>query len=71
MITYLQYTSELYRSTLKKYEIAQSMNRAGGRCHNNAHCESMWARLKTELLHDRYNSEKLTVSELKTMILCV
>lgn len=45
-----QYTSELYRSTLRKYEITQSMNSAGGRCHDNARCESMWARLKTELL---------------------
>ena len=51
-----QYTSELYRSTLRKYEIIQSMNSAGGRCHDNARCESMWARLKTELLYDRYNS---------------
>ena len=50
-----QYTSELYRSTLRKYEIIQSMNSAGGRCHDNARCESMWARLKTELLYDRYN----------------
>lgn len=53
-----QYTSELYRSTLRKYEIIQSMNSAGGRCHDNARCESMWARLKTELLYDRYNSRK-------------
>ena len=63
-----QYTSELYRSTLRKYEITQSMNSAGGRCHDNARCESMWARLKTELLYDRYNSEKLTISELKSLI---
>ena len=63
-----QYTSELYRSTLRKYEIIQSMNSAGGRCHDNARCESMWARLKTELLYDRYNSENLTVSELKSLI---
>ena len=63
-----QYTSELYRGTLRKYEINQSMNSAGGRCHDNARCESMWARLKTELLYDRYNSEKLTVSELKSLI---
>ncbi len=63
-----QYTSELYRSTLRKYEIIQSMNSAGGRCHDNARCESMWACLKTELLYDRYNSENLTVSELKSLI---
>ena len=52
-----QYTSELYRSTLRKYEIIQSMNSAGGRCHDNARCKSMWSRLKIELLYDRYNSE--------------
>ena len=63
-----QYTSELYRNTLRKYDIIQSMNSAGGRCHDNARCESMWARLKTELLYDRYDSEKLTVSELKSLI---
>ena len=63
-----QYTSELYRNTLRKYDIIQSMNSAGGRCHDNARCESMWARLKAELLYDRYDSEKLTISELKTLI---
>ena len=63
-----QYTSGLYRNTLRKYDIIQSMNSADGRCHDNARCESMWARLKTELLYDRYDSEKLTVSELKSLI---
>ena len=63
-----QYTSELYRTTLAKYGIVQSMNSAGGRCHDNAKCESMWARLKSELLYDRVNTEKLTVEELKVMI---
>ena len=63
-----QYTSELYRNAINKYGILQSMNSAGGRCHDNARCESMWARLKTELLYDRYNSENLTVSELKSLI---
>ena len=63
-----QYTSELYRNTLRKYDIIQSMNSASGRCHDNARCERMWARLKTELLYGRCNSEKLTVSELKSLI---
>ena len=44
------------------------MNSAGGRCHDNAKCESMWARLKSELLYDRVNTEDLTVEELKVMI---
>ena len=63
-----QYTSELYRTTLAKYGIVQSMNSASGRCHDNAKCESMWARLKSELLYDRVNTEDLTVEELKVMI---
>ena len=63
-----QYTSELYRNTLRKYDIMQSMNSAGGRCHDNTRCESMRARLRTELLYDRCDNEKLTVSELKSLI---
>ena len=38
-----QYTSDLYRRAITRYGIRQSMNRAGGRCHDNARCESMWA----------------------------
>ena len=40
----IQYTSHLYRSARDKYDITQSMNSYGGRCHANARCESMWAR---------------------------
>ena len=29
--------------------VKQSMNSVGGRCHENARCESMWARMKNEL----------------------
>ena len=29
------------------------MNSDGGRCHDNARCESMWARLKDELFYSR------------------
>ena len=38
-----QYTSESYRQTIREHHIHQSMNSAGGRCHDNARCESMWA----------------------------
>ena len=51
-----QYTSELYRKAINKYGILQSMNSAGGRCHDNARCESMWARFKEELLYGRYDT---------------
>ena len=63
-----QYTSEAYREALKRTGIIQSMNSAGGRCHDNARCESMWARLKEELLYGRYDTEKMTIAELKTLI---
>lgn len=63
-----QYTSEEYRKALKRYGIKQSMNRAGGRCHDNARCESMWARMKEELLYDRYDTKKMTMEELKSLI---
>lgn len=63
-----QYTSESYRKTITKYGMIQSMNSDGGRCHDNARCESMWARMKEELLYGRYNTEEMTIEELKTLI---
>ena len=64
-----QYTSKLYRAAIEKYEIRQSMNSAGGRCHDNARCESMWARMKEELFYSRgRKTTDYTVEELKTMI---
>ena len=63
-----QYTSQLYRDVIRRYGIRQSMNSGSGRCHDNARCESMWARMKTELLYERYDTEKMTIDELKTII---
>lgn len=64
-----QYTSSEYRNTLKKYGIVQSMNSAGGRCHDNARCESIWARMKDELFYNRgRKTENFTIDELKTMV---
>ena len=63
-----QYTSELYRNAVRKYKIRQSMNRIGGRCHDNARCESVWARFKEELLYGRYDTSKLTIEQLKTLV---
>ena len=62
-----QYTSEIYRKAVAKYSIRQSMNSAGGRCHDNARCESMWARMKSELLYDRCNTEDTTNESLKAL----
>ena len=44
------------------------MNGAGGRCHDNVRCESMWARMKSELPYARYDTEKMTTDELRTII---
>jgi transposase InsO family protein len=44
------------------------MNSDGGRCHDNARCESMWARLKEELFYGRIQTEDYTVEELKEMV---
>jgi transposase InsO family protein len=63
-----QYTSEEYRMAVGKYGIIQSMNSAGGRCHDNAKCESLWARLKEELLYGRYDTAKMTMAEVKSLI---
>ena len=64
----VQYTSDCYRRAVRYCHITQSMNSDGGRCHDNARCESMWARMKSELLYDRYDTEKMTVTELKELI---
>lgn len=63
-----QYTSQVYRAAVEEYGILQSMNSDGGRCHDNARCESMWARMKCELFYDRLDSEQFTIQELKTLV---
>ena len=64
-----QYTSEKFRSAIADFGIVQSMNSAGGKCHDNARCESMWARMKEELFYLRgRKSENFTVDELKTLV---
>jgi len=63
-----QYTSELYRRTAARCGVRRSMNSEGGRCHDNVRCESMWARMKTELIYDRFDTEKMTVEELKSLV---
>ena len=63
-----QYTSGAYRAAVEQCGIRQSMNSDGGHCHDNASCESMWARMKSELSYNRLNTERLTVEELKTLI---
>ena len=63
-----QYTSGAYREAVEKYGIRQSMNSDGGRCHDNARCESMWARMKSELFYVRVDTQTLTIEEIKTIV---
>lgn len=63
-----RYTSQLNRDTIDKYGIKQSMNSVGERCHDNARCESIWARMKSELLYNCFDTEKMTTDELKTLV---
>ena len=64
-----QYTSAEYRDLIQRYGIVQSMNSAGGRCHDNARCESMWARMKEEMFYSQGDKpENHTIAELKIMI---
>ena len=63
-----QYTSSVYREAISRYGIRQSMNSAGGRCHDNARCESMWARMKEELFYGRYNSTLLSDEEVTSLV---
>ena len=60
--------SQIYRDSIVKYNVIQSMNSDGGLCHDNARCESMWARMKSELFYGRYDTLKLTEDELKIKI---
>ena len=64
-----RYTSTSYRAMLNEYGVRQSMNSAGGRCHDNARCESMWARMNNELFYSRSRrSTDYTTEQLKTII---
>ena len=63
-----QYTSDDYRKLLESLGIIQSMNTAAGRCHDNAKCESMWARGKCEIMAC-YDVKKMTCFELEYLIM--
>jgi transposase InsO family protein len=48
----VQYASDLYQKTLRRHGLVASMSRKA-HCTDNAHMESFWATLKTELLAGR------------------
>jgi transposase InsO family protein len=62
-----QYTSLMFRETLDRFGVIQSMNSAGGKCHDNAKCESIWGRFKEEKLY-KINTSKMTMYEVKYII---
>ena len=62
-----QYTSEIFRQTLASLGFIQSMNSAAGRCHDNAKCESMWARGKDEIMAC-FDTRNMTCEKLKRML---
>jgi transposase InsO family protein len=62
-----QYTSYEFRELVKSLQMRQSMNSAGGRCYDNARCESNWGRFKVEKIYP-IDSKKLTKEEMKGVI---
>lgn len=63
-----QYTSAEFRDCLRQVGVIQSMNSDGGRCHDNAKCESMWARFKTESIYGRHDTSKMPMEEVKSLV---
>lgn len=61
-----QYTSGIFRETLRKHGAIQSMS-GTGRCYDNARMESFFATLKKEKLY-RMDTTKMTVAEVRSVI---
>jgi transposase InsO family protein len=62
-----QYTSYDFKACCKELGIIQSMNSAGGRCHDNAKCESMWGRAKVEKFH-KIDTSKMRMEMVKMLV---
>lgn len=62
-----QYTSNRFKQFCKENAIYQSMNSAGGRCHDNAKCESFWARMKVEIFQI-YNPKKISSKKMTRIV---
>lgn len=63
-----QYTSQEFRAYARKLEINQSMSFSGASCYGNAKCESMWARMKEELIYGRYKTTQMSMEAVKSLI---
>ena len=62
-----QFTSHLYRETLKNHGFQQSMGQTGC-CYDNARAESFFATLKKEIIH-KLPLYKLTKDEVRIKIM--
>ena len=62
-----QYTSYSFKELCLEKRVRQSMNSAGGRCHDNAKCESMWARAKVEKFY-KIKTEKMSMEVVKHLV---
>lgn len=58
-----QYSATTFKALVARHKARQSMSRRGN-CYDNAHAESFWSRLKTELL-DGGNFRNLTEARLE------
>lgn len=64
----VHYKSNIYKSTLKKYGINQSMSRKGN-CYDNACIESFFGNLKTELIyHNSYSCKEELIESINKYI---
>jgi len=63
-----QYTSALFQKTLTKLGLKQSMSFAGSSCFGNAKCESMWGRFKQEAIYGRYDTKKMSMEAVKSLV---
>ena len=61
-----QYTSKVYRETLKRYGALQSMS-STGRCYDNARMESFFATLKKERIY-KIKTENLRMETVKSIV---
>lgn len=61
-----QYTSNVFRATLKKYEAIQSMSHTG-RCYDNARMESFFATLKKEKLY-KIKTKEMSMGLVKQIV---
>ena len=61
-----QYTSSVFRASLKKYGAIQSMS-GTGRCYDNARMESFFATLKKERLY-KLDTSRMTISQVRSVI---